>query len=107
MRIAVARQNFRTVTGHAGKTRRFEVFEAVPGGTAREIEQLDLPKEMAIHAFCGDGPHSLDAVDVVIAGSAGEGFVRRVASRNVRAVMTIEIDPATAATALVAGTLCR
>ena len=30
MRIAVASQNFRTVTGHAGKSRRFLVFDVAP-----------------------------------------------------------------------------
>jgi len=28
MRIGVTSQNFRTITGHAGKTRRFLVFES-------------------------------------------------------------------------------
>ncbi|MDT8854726.1 nitrogen fixation protein [Paracoccaceae bacterium Fryx2] len=105
MRIAVASQNFRTVTGHAGKTRRFLVYEAAAGEPAREVGRLDLPKDMAIHNFLGDGPHPLDAVQAVIAGSAGTGFVRRMAARGVLAVATAEPDPALAAAALAAGTL--
>jgi hypothetical protein len=44
MRIAVSSQNFRTITGHAGKSRRFIVYHAKPGETPQELERLDLPK---------------------------------------------------------------
>lgn len=82
MRIAVASQNFRTVTPHAGKTRRFLIFEVATGAPAREAGRLDLPKELSIHEFRGEGPHPLDEVEAVIAGSAGAGFVRRMAARG-------------------------
>ena len=32
MKIAVTSQNFRTITPHAGTTRRFLVYEAAEGG---------------------------------------------------------------------------
>ncbi|MFD2181526.1 NifB/NifX family molybdenum-iron cluster-binding protein [Rhodoplanes azumiensis] len=105
MRIAVASQNFRTVTGHAGKSRRFLVFEAERGAPPREVARLDLPKELSIHEFACDGPHPLFAVDAVIAGSAGAGFVRRMAEHGVTAVATAEPDPATAVAGFLDGTL--
>jgi predicted Fe-Mo cluster-binding NifX family protein len=105
MLIAVASQNFRTVTGHAGKSRRFLVFDAVPGSAPREIDRLDLPKDQSIHEFQGEGPHALDAVEVVIASSAGDGFVSRMAARGVRTVATAESDPAAAVACFLAGTL--
>ncbi|HKJ77206.1 MAG TPA: nitrogen fixation protein, partial [Gammaproteobacteria bacterium] len=43
MEIAITSQNFRTVTGHAGKTRRFLVYEAGPGQEPVEVDRLDLP----------------------------------------------------------------
>jgi hypothetical protein len=58
-----------------------------------EIDRLDLPKEMAMHEFHQDGPHPLDTVDVVIAGSFGDGFARRMARRGIRAVTTEKADP--------------
>lgn len=100
MRIAVASQNFRTVSGHAGKTRRFLVFEAGPGQPAQEVERFDLPREMAMHDFHGEGPHPLDTVDAVIAASAGDGFARRMAARGVLAAVTEEPDPGRAVEAL-------
>jgi len=105
MLIAVASQNFRTVTGHAGKTRRFLVFDAALCRAPQEIERLDLPKEQSIHEFGEQGPHPLDAVDVVIAGSAGPGFIARMEARGVRAVTTSETDPIAAIRNYLAGSL--
>lgn len=105
MRIAVASQNFRTVTAHAGKTRRFLVFETAPEGTVAEVDRLDLPREMSLHDFHGDGDHPLYAMDAIIAGSAGPGFVRRLESRGVRVAATLEQDPLTAVRGFIAGTL--
>jgi len=49
MKLAVTSQNFRTITGHAGKTRRFIIFAAEDNETAVEIDRLDLAKEMSMH----------------------------------------------------------
>lgn len=93
MKIAVTSQNFRTVTAHAGRTRRFLVYLTKPGGDPVEIDRLDMPKDMAMHEFHRERAHPLDAVDVVIAGSFGEGFARRMAKRGIRAVTTDRTDP--------------
>ncbi|TCO71599.1 NifB/NifX family molybdenum-iron cluster-binding protein [Rhodovulum euryhalinum] len=105
MRIAVASQNFRNVTSHVGRTRRFFIFEAVPGEPAREVDRLDLPKDMSIHEFRGEGHHPLYDVAAIIAGSVGDGFARRMAARGIAAVATSETDPAAAALAFVEGRL--
>jgi predicted Fe-Mo cluster-binding NifX family protein len=93
MKIAVTSQNFRTITPHAGRTRRVLVYEATEGREPVEIDRLDLPKEMSIHEFHAGGPHPLDAVDVIIAGSFGEGFAARMAARGIVAVATDHTDP--------------
>lgn len=105
MRIAVASQNFRTVTSHAGKTRRFLVFEVEAGKPAVEVGRLDLPKEMSVHAFNGEGRHPLEEMDGLIAGSMGPGFIRRMAAWHVQAAATEVEDPAEAARALAEGRL--
>lgn len=103
--IAVSSQNFRTVTGHAGKARRFLVFEVAADMSVREADRLDLPREMAMHEFNDRLPHPLDATDILITGGAGEGFVRRMARRGVRVVATAETDPEAAVHAFLAGCL--
>ena len=102
MKIGVTRQNFRTITGHAGKTRRFLIY--TPGNQGKPVEtcRLDLPKEMAMHEFRGL-EHPLDDLDVLITGGCGEGFVKRMAAKGVRVIATSETDPATAASMVLAG----
>jgi predicted Fe-Mo cluster-binding NifX family protein len=103
MRIAVTSQNFRAITGHAGKTRRFLVFEGQEGNAqAAEVERLDLPKEMSLHEYHGDD-HPIFGFDVVVTGGAGTGFVRRLAAHGVRVVVTSETDPGTAVEAVLMG----
>lgn len=105
MRIAVTSQNFRSITGHAGRTRRFLVFDVDSFASVSEINRLDLPKELAMHGFDDSQPHPLDGMDVLITGGAGDGFVRRLARRGVRVVATSETDPETAVHAFLAGCL--
>ncbi|NBC32947.1 MAG: nitrogen fixation protein [Alphaproteobacteria bacterium] len=102
MKIAVASQNFRTVTPHAGRTRRFLVFAVDETGTPVEIDRLDLPREQAFHDFKDDGPHPLDVMDAILAGTCGPGFVRRMAERGIRAAATTETDPVVAIKAFLA-----
>jgi predicted Fe-Mo cluster-binding NifX family protein len=92
MKIAITSQNFRTVTGHAGKTRRFLIYAADQDTLPLEIGRFDLPQELSMHEFQG-GPHPLDAVDMLITASAGDGFVRKLAERGIRVIITGEEDP--------------
>ncbi len=103
MIIAVASQNFRTVTAHAGKTRRFFLFEVKAGQEPVEVGRLDLPMGMAFHDFRGDGPHPLDQAQVVLAASAGPGFVQRMSGRGITAAITAETDPVDAVRQFLAG----
>lgn len=102
MRIGISSQNFRTVTGHAGKTRRFLIYEKQADGSTREVDRLDMPKAMSLHEFRGED-HPLFNLDVIVTAGCGEGFVRRLAAHGVRVIATSEDDPATAATAVVLG----
>ena len=103
MHIAVTSQNFRTVTGHAGRARRFIIFEADGATPAKEVGRLDLDAQMAIHGYSSDAAHPLDGMDVLITGGAGEGFVRNLAARGVVVVATPESDPVRAVDAFLAG----
>ncbi|CAA7615351.1 NifB/NifX family molybdenum-iron cluster-binding protein [Magnetospirillum sp. UT-4] len=106
MLIAIASQNWKTVTAHPGKTRRFRLFDAAAGRPPEERPRLELDKEMVLHEYRGDeSAHPLFAVDVVIAGSAGEGFIRRLGARGVTVVTTAEPDPLAAIAHFFAGTL--
>ncbi len=95
MKIGVTSQNFRTITGHAGRARRFFVYQAKDGDVA-EVERLDLPKEMAMHGYQG-AEHPIDQLDVLITAGCGDGFRRKMAARGIHVVSTSETDPQQAA----------
>ena len=96
--IAVATQKFCSVTKHPGRCRHFIVYEPDNVAGVREVDRLQLPKEISIHAFSGGGPHPLDAVSTLIVGGAKPPFVARMAARGIETVSTSEPDPAHAAT---------
>ncbi|MCP4075885.1 MAG: nitrogen fixation protein [Gammaproteobacteria bacterium] len=95
MNIAVTSQNFRTITGHAGKSRRFLVYTSPAEGEWVETDRLDLPKEMSMHEFKG-GSHPVDAFDVLITGGCGDGFIRKMSMRGITVVATSETVPVVA-----------
>ena len=100
--IGVSSQNFRTVTGHAGKARRFLLYETSGHGQVREAGRLDLPKIMSMHEFHGED-HPLFELDVVITAGCGDGFIRRMYAKGVTVIATSETDPARAAELIAAG----
>jgi predicted Fe-Mo cluster-binding NifX family protein len=102
MKIGVTSQNFRTITAHAGKARRFMIFEAADG-QAVETGRLDLPKEMSMHEHPCGSAHPIDGIDILISGSAGEGFIRKAAERGVKVILTSETDPMAAIAAVLSG----
>jgi len=102
MLIAVTSQNFRTITQHAGKSRRFLIFAQNASGQTVEVERLDLPLEMSMHEFKGED-HPIFKVDFLVTGSSGQGFVKRLAQQGVKVIATGESDPLKAAEALFAG----
>jgi predicted Fe-Mo cluster-binding NifX family protein len=105
MRIAITSQNFRTITSHAGKARRFIVYEAdSTTGTIEEQERLDLPPELSIHEYHGaDHPLFKLNIQALITRSAGQGFVQRLAQRGITVHVTGETDPAVAVAQLATG----
>jgi len=102
MKIGISSQNFREITGHAGKGRRFILYSPGEGGEPVEIERLRLPPEMSLHEFRGTD-HPLFALDVLITGSCGQGFVNRMTSQGVRVIATSEKDPLKAVRSVLAG----
>jgi len=104
MRIAVSSQNFRSITSHAGKSRRFIVYEVTPGQEPVEVERLDLPKGMSLHDHHGDD-HPLFGLglDTILTGGAGAGFIQRMAHQGIKVLTTGETDVNTALRAIAAG----
>lgn len=91
--IAVASQNRRTVTGHAGRCRRFRLYDSISRAPIGEIE---LTPEQVLHAG-GFGPeHPLGRAQVLIAAGFGPGLARRLQRGGVICYASAADDPSRA-----------
>ena len=104
MKVAIASQNKKSITDHAGRCRKFWLFD-IENKAIVDQQLLELSKEQAFHGFSHDSAHPLDQVDMLIAGGMGKGFVSKMAKRNIQAVATTLQDPEQAARAIAAGVL--
>jgi predicted Fe-Mo cluster-binding NifX family protein len=104
MKIAVTSQNKREITEHAGKCRKFWIYE-VTNNNVDQKTLLELPKELSFHESSADAPHPLDDVQVLITGSMGMGLVHRLGMKNIEGIVTSEKEPDKAVIAYLAGTL--
>ncbi len=104
MKIAITSQNRKTITGHAGKCRKFWVYE-VEGTVVKDKTLLELPREQSFHESHGADNHPLDDVNVLITGGMGMGLAQRLKQKGILAVATSESDPDRAVAAWLAGTL--
>jgi predicted Fe-Mo cluster-binding NifX family protein len=100
MKIAIASKDFAEVSSHAGQTRHWLVYN---GEHPEAPEQITLDKDQLIHYFKDDGPHPLDGVELVIAASAGDGFIRHMAKRGAEVILTGEKNAQRALAAVLAG----
>jgi predicted Fe-Mo cluster-binding NifX family protein len=102
MLVGITSQNFKTITGHAGKTRRFIIYASDENNNWHVSERLDLEKNMSIHEFTGTD-HPIDSLDVLITAGCGEGFIRKMGRRGIKVIQTGETDPLTAVNQLASG----
>ncbi len=106
MKIAIATKDFTTVSGHAGQARHWLLYDLSQHRSSQLLpapQRIDLAKEEVLHVFADDRPHPLDGVDIVVAGSAGDGFIRHMKKRGAEVLLTGEADPAVAITRILAG----
>lgn len=92
MKIAVTSQNRKTITSHAGKCRKFWIFN-IENKAIVSKELLELPKEQCFHESPKHEPHPLDNIQVFITGGMGQGMVSRLARKEIKGLVTEETDP--------------
>jgi len=81
------------VSGHAGKTRTWLVFDCHPGQPLPAPRRVVLTQEQLPHDFDDRGPHPLHGVEIMVAASAGDGFVRHMAHWGATVLLTGEAEP--------------
>lgn len=102
MKIAVTSQNRREITEHAGRCRKFWIYE-IDNNQVTSKTLLELPKEQSFHESSPHEAHPLDEVAVLISASMGQGMLRRLAAKGIVGTVTAEKDPDTAVAAYLAG----
>ncbi|MGA7180614.1 MAG: NifB/NifX family molybdenum-iron cluster-binding protein [Thiobacillaceae bacterium] len=103
MKVAVTSQNRKTITGHAGKCRKFWIYE-IEDRTIKGKSLLELPKEQSFYESHG-APHPLDEINVLIWGGMGSGLTQRLLQKGIEGWVTSETDPDQAITAYLEGRL--
>lgn len=106
MKIAIATKDFTAVAGHAGQAAKWLLYDLSshePGKLLPAPSFIELDKEQILHHFQDDAPHPLDGVDIMVAGSAGDGFIRHMKKRGTEVLLTGEKDPTVALTRILAG----
>lgn len=100
--IAVTEDGSR-VSGHAGQAKNWLRFSCVPGQPLPPGERVTLTREQLPHHFLDDGPHPLMDAEIIVAGSAGDGFIRHMAKWGAKVLLTGESDPLAALAKILAG----
>lgn len=106
MKIAITSQNRKTITGHAGKCRKFWVYE-VEETIVKSKTLLELPREQSFHESHGADNHPLDDVNVLITAGMGTGLQQRLKQKGILAVATAETDPDRAVAGWLNGSLAE
>jgi predicted Fe-Mo cluster-binding NifX family protein len=104
MKIAVSSQNRKTITGHAGRCRKFWIYE-VEGKRVTSKALLELPLAQRFLACAPDSPHPLDVVNVLITGGMKTRLQDSLMQKGILAVSTTESDPDRAVAAWLDGDL--
>lgn len=106
MKIAIAATAaYAKVTGHAGRAKKWLVYETGSDGTFGIPARIEIPSDMVFHYFEFDRPHPLDGIEALITHSSGDGFRKKMKQRGIDVALTSETNPAKAITAYLAGTL--
>ncbi|MFN3398225.1 MAG: NifB/NifX family molybdenum-iron cluster-binding protein [Sulfurimicrobium sp.] len=104
MKIAVSSQNLHTITGHAGRCRKFWIYEIEEKRVASKA-LLELPLAQRFQACAPDRAHPLDRVNVLITGGMKTRLHDNLMQKGILAVSTTETDPDRAVAAWLDGDL--
>jgi predicted Fe-Mo cluster-binding NifX family protein len=100
MRIAVSAKDFSTVSGHAGRARRFLIYAVQPmadqAAEPVEIGRIDLPHELTCRGTGAAIADPMDGVSVLLSASFRPPFAAFMSQQGIATVVTDKADPAEA-----------
>lgn len=89
MKIAVTSHNRKTVTDHAGRCRKFWIYET----EYAEVVDKHLVEVAAAESFHDAFPTPLNDINVLITGGMGGHLRDRLLQHGIQPVATAETDP--------------
>ena len=101
--VGATKDHWSQVGGHVGQARDWLVFDCPPGAPLPEPRRVALTKEQLPHHFQGTAPHPLHGVEIMIAASAGDGYIRHMEKWGAQVVLTGETAPLIALQKIIAG----
>jgi predicted Fe-Mo cluster-binding NifX family protein len=106
MQIAVTSQNRKTITEHAGKCRKFWIYDLEMGVvTGKRLVEVSM--DQSLHASSGLLAEPLAEINILITGSMGPGLHARLMQSGILPVITMEEDPDAAVSAMLSNRLRR
>jgi len=106
MQIAVTSQDRKTITSHAGKCRKFWIYDVEKGEVVRK-QLVELAIEQSFHANHHDLAGPLAGINTLITGGLGNGLYLRLMQSGILTVITLAQDPDSAVVAFLNNTLDR
>ena len=103
MQIAVTSQNRKTITEHAGKCRKFWIYD-IDKGVVVGKRLVEVSMEQTLHASHQQLAEPLAGINVVITGSMGPSLYDRLMQSGILPVITMDEDPDAAVAALLSNT---
>lgn len=104
MKIAIAtKPDWSSVSGHAGQAQHWLLFDCHPGEALPQPQRIELSPAQVPHHFKDDGPHPLHGVGILVAGSAGTGFIRHMGEWGATVLLTGETNALTALKKVLSG----
>jgi predicted Fe-Mo cluster-binding NifX family protein len=106
MKVAIPTRNWSEVSGHAGQARQWLLYDLSahsPDKPLPEPVRITLTKEQTPHYSKDEDVNPLDGVEIIVAGSAGDGYIRHMKKRGADVLLTGETDPTAALNRLIAG----
>ncbi|MFZ3160153.1 MAG: hypothetical protein WA134_08205 [Rhodoferax sp.] len=101
--VGATKDHWSQVSGQAGQARDWLVFDCPPGAPLPEPQRVALTKEQLPHHFQDTAPHPLHGVEIMIAASAGDGYIRHMEKWGAQVVLTGETAPLIALQKIIAG----
>ncbi len=93
MKIAITSQNAKSVTAHAGRCRKFWLYELPNGSTRIDKQFIELDINETLHAMQSHLPAKLAGIDVLITANLGDSLRNKLDKAGVTTHLAVDTTP--------------